>query len=52
MKLICARGHEWDYKGAKKDYATCPKCLSKNSIRQARKRWLAAQKRKSKKGRR
>jgi len=42
MWLKCAKGHEWDYKGKKKDYATCSICLSKISIPRARKRYLAA----------
>lgn len=25
-------GHEWDYKGKQKFYATCPQCLTKVNI--------------------
>jgi len=33
MKLICKRcKREWEYKGKKKYYATCPDCLNKVKI--------------------
>ena len=43
MWLKCKKGHEWDYKGQKKDYASCSICRSKISIKRARARYLAAE---------
>ena len=33
-ELLCDDcGHEWNYKGSSKRYATCPSCLGKVDIR-------------------
>lgn len=46
--LQCPKGHKWNYKGKKKDYAACSTCRSKISIPKARKRYLASEKRRKK----
>ena len=36
MRLRCRHcGHEWDYKGRSKYYATCPVCYYKVRIRES-----------------